>query len=84
MRIIIPEGNLMIPVLIGIKIKGQYSAVLSTSWEPINIMNLFNDKMDFTKTPEPKGRITKKMSGDSIFIIQKHDATNLHYNFQWK
>jgi DNA ligase D-like protein (predicted 3'-phosphoesterase) len=38
-------------------------------------------KRDFRKTTEPKGR-KKKSRGKPIFVIQKHDASNLHYDFR--
>jgi len=41
----------------------------------------YTNKRDFDETPEPKGII-----GDSerlpIFVIQKHDARNLHYDLR--
>ncbi len=39
------------------------------------------EKRDFNKTPEPKGEleVTNKRP---IFVIQKHDASNLHYDFR--
>ena len=40
----------------------------------------YNRKRDFTKTKEPKGRKLKG-KGDS-FVIQKHDASRLHYDFR--
>ena len=47
----------------------------------------YNKKRDFTKTPEPVGRNTKededtKKSKELRFVVQKHDATNLHYDFR--
>ncbi|WP_294171618.1 DNA ligase D [uncultured Sphingomonas sp.] len=40
----------------------------------------YNAKRDFSKTGEPKGRKLKG-SGDS-FVVQKHDATRLHWDFR--
>lgn len=37
-------------------------------------------KRDFAKTPEPKGTINKASS--RLFIIQKHAASHLHYDFR--
>lgn len=37
------------------------------------------EKRDFTVTPEPKGKTAKKAKGP-IFVVQKHDATRLHYD----
>lgn len=40
----------------------------------------YYEKRDFSKTPEPKGRIH---SNDSFhFYIQKHKASHLHYDFR--
>ncbi len=41
----------------------------------------YKDKRDFAKTTEP-GRAKKKSSGKPSFMIQKHDARNLHYDFR--
>lgn len=38
-------------------------------------------KRDFTKTPEPTGG-SRQAGGQPIFVVQKHDATNLHYDFR--
>ncbi len=45
----------------------------------------YNRKRDFTKTAEPKGA-TKRAKAGKLFLIQKHDATRLHYDFrlEWK
>ncbi len=41
----------------------------------------YKKKRDLKKTPEPAGK--KKSSGkEPIFVIQKHDASNLHYDFR--
>ena len=40
----------------------------------------YNAKRDFAKTGEPKGRKLKGL-GDS-FVVQKHDATRLHWDFR--
>jgi bifunctional non-homologous end joining protein LigD len=37
-------------------------------------------KRRFAKTPEPKGRVTKRPS--HVFVVQKHRATALHYDFR--
>ncbi len=41
----------------------------------------YSAKRDFRSTPEPsnEGEITEE---DSIFVVQKHDASNLHYDFR--
>jgi DNA ligase D-like protein (predicted 3'-phosphoesterase) len=41
----------------------------------------YEGKRDFTKTPEPVAAARKK-GGRPIFVIQKHDARSLHYDFR--
>ncbi len=44
-------------------------------------LDKYNKKRDFGKSPEPKGN--KAKSGKSLqFVIQKHDARNLHYDLR--
>jgi len=38
-------------------------------------------KRDFTKTAEPKSGKSKD-KGQLLFVIQKHDASRLHYDFR--
>jgi bifunctional non-homologous end joining protein LigD len=40
----------------------------------------YNEKRDFARTTEPAGAIAKG-KGDR-FIVQKHDATRLHWDFR--
>jgi len=35
----------------------------------------------FAKTPEPVGRV-RRVSRSRIFVVQKHDASRLHYDFR--
>lgn len=41
-------------------------------------------KRDFEKTKEPSGRqrVTKRKAKELSFVIQKHDASHLHYDFR--
>ncbi|MFW9853390.1 MAG: DNA polymerase ligase N-terminal domain-containing protein [Candidatus Thorarchaeota archaeon] len=41
----------------------------------------YQKKRDFRKTIEPSGR-RKKKSKRPLFVIQKHDASRLHYDFR--
>ncbi|HUD51485.1 DNA ligase D [Parvibaculum sp.] len=50
-------------------------------------LHKYNTKRDFTKTAEPSGKARAKSrarrhAGDDIFVVQKHDATRLHYDFR--
>jgi len=44
--------------------------------------NDYQEKRDFDKTPEPKGGPSKGNPDAPRFVIQKHDASNLHYDFR--
>lgn len=44
------------------------------------VLETYHQKRDFSKTREPKGSKGKK-AGNS-FVIQKHDATRLHYDLR--
>lgn len=41
----------------------------------------YNQKRDFSKTKEPKG-VKKTSKGALTFVVQKHDASRLHYDFR--
>jgi bifunctional non-homologous end joining protein LigD len=44
-------------------------------------LSTYKKKRSFHKTPEPEGK--KKAAGGSLhFVVQKHDATRLHYDFR--
>jgi len=45
------------------------------------MLKQYKSKRDFKKTPEPK---SSKKTEKEIFVVQKHDATNLHYDFRLK
>ncbi len=44
-------------------------------------LDTYRNKRDFAATSEPRGSARKKAAGDS-FVIQKHDATRLHYDLR--
>src|SRR5664280_3796004 len=41
----------------------------------------YKHKRNFKETSEPRGE-TKKSKNKLIFVVQKHDATRLHYDFR--
>lgn len=42
----------------------------------------YERKRDFEASPEPHGNGRAKKGGEPIFVIQKHDARNLHYDLR--
>lgn len=44
-------------------------------------LKLYRQKRDFKKTPEPKGKTVKQTEKNS-YLIQKHAASHLHYDFR--
>jgi len=42
----------------------------------------YKSKRDFTKTAEPVGEISKKPGRNLAFVVHKHKAQNLHWDFR--
>src|SRR5438128_5132098 len=45
-------------------------------------LKVYRTKRDFKKTSEPSGKRISRPSKQPVFVIQKHDATRLHYDFR--
>nr|WP_282188685.1 DNA polymerase ligase N-terminal domain-containing protein [Brucella tritici] len=45
-------------------------------------LSIYRSKRDFSLTTEPKNSTLKNLSKRRRFVIQKHDATRLHYDFR--
>ncbi len=45
-------------------------------------LSTYRKKRDFEKTPEPSGKTAVVPSKQRRFVIQKHDATRLHYDLR--
>jgi bifunctional non-homologous end joining protein LigD len=44
-------------------------------------LSQYNEKRNFKKTAEPQGKETKA-KGKLRFVVQKHDASHVHYDFR--
>ncbi|MEI9405250.1 DNA ligase D [Mesorhizobium argentiipisi] len=42
----------------------------------------YHAKRDFKKTAEPAGKVARGKQAGGIFVVQKHAATRLHYDFR--
>jgi bifunctional non-homologous end joining protein LigD len=42
----------------------------------------YRKKRDFSKTPEPAGKASRRAGRERFFCVQKHLATNLHYDLR--
>jgi len=45
------------------------------------VLETYREKRDFSKTSEPRGR-KRKTAAHNSFVIQKHAARRLHYDFR--
>lgn len=45
-------------------------------------LKIYQQKRNFKKTPEPKGTSRKSKNNKNLYIIQKHAASHLHYDFR--
>lgn len=49
---------------------------------PKELLAQYDAKRDFTKTQEPSGKAKSKKGKQPIFVVQKHAATRLHWDFR--
>src|SRR6202790_4562255 len=49
---------------------------------PLKKLSTYRKKRDFEKTAEPSGQTPVKPAKQRRFVIQKHDATRLHYDLR--
>ncbi len=45
-------------------------------------LDAYRAKRDFAKTPEPAGKKTRRKKAGNSYVIQKHAARRLHYDFR--
>ena len=43
---------------------------------------LYREKRDFNVTPEPRPKMGRRNATDLAFVIQRHAASHLHYDFR--
>ncbi|MEA3064860.1 MAG: bifunctional non-ous end joining protein LigD [Sphingomonadales bacterium] len=57
---------------------------MATRTKPADPLATYNRKRDFAKTAEPAGEVgkAKKPHAPALFMVQKHDATRLHYDLR--
>jgi bifunctional non-homologous end joining protein LigD len=55
---------------------------MTASRRPKGSLEAYRKKRDFGHTPEPRGRVGRRGSRSLAFVIQKHAARNLHYDFR--
>ena len=49
---------------------------------PYDALLLYKNKRDFTVSPEPQGSTMPSHNKHPLFVIQKHNASHLHYDFR--
>ena len=50
--------------------------------KPTSKLTRYHGKRDFARTPEPRGAADDAGHGALQYVVQKHDATRLHYDFR--
>lgn len=54
----------------------------SEETEPGQPLARYRRMRDFSRTPEPSGAIAAAADGGRVFVVQRHRATRLHYDFR--
>jgi bifunctional non-homologous end joining protein LigD len=50
--------------------------------KPADPLQTYKEKRDFAKTAEPPGEIGDRTEFPALFMVQKHDATRLHFDLR--
>src|SRR5262245_40203512 len=62
--------------------KARYVGCEEVSMRQKDLLETYRKKRDFSFTSEPAGKLRHPRSKRCTFVIQKHDATRLHYDFR--
>ena len=79
------KGDLFAPILKLKQTLPKAFAKLESSGEISKALGKYEAKRDFTQTKEPRPSARSLRSGKSTrgrFVVQKHDASHLHYDFR--
>jgi DNA ligase D-like protein (predicted 3'-phosphoesterase) len=61
----------------------EYYTLSGANMKKKSIISTYEQRRNFTKTSEPQGSLHKETSDNQpIFVIQKHAASHLHYDFR--
>jgi DNA ligase D-like protein (predicted 3'-phosphoesterase) len=52
-----------------------------SKWRADFMLDKYKKKRNFNKTPEPEG-VTRGNGNTRVYVIQKHDASHLHYDLR--
>jgi bifunctional non-homologous end joining protein LigD len=74
-----PPTEQIPPLGVGEPIPTKRAPLLSTAGA---VLSKYSEKRDFEKTTEPVAQIVPNTSGILRYVIQKHDASNLHYDLR--
>ena len=47
-----------------------------------NLLQRYRERRNFKVTPEPSDKLISRHAREPMFVVQKHDATRLHYDFR--
>ena len=70
-----------IMVLYGASIMAETKKTRTKSTRTKDSLKTYRAKRNLKESPEPKGTVSKKKSGN-IFVIHKHAASHLHYDLR--
>ena len=59
-------------------------AVMAPGTDPHDTQHAYREMRDFARTPEPKPLPARRKAGGTapVFVVQKHDASRLHWDFR--